>query len=139
MSVRAPCSSTVRRQSLVIFQSEADLLDVIATHDRLVDQCVTGHLTFLSFLEKYNGFYFYFALDGHESDEEERELLLKHDRLIEPHRVIAEEILVLVCSDSDAALESYKQVGRIDSVEALERLRKFALSPNKSLERTRER
>ena len=82
---------------MVMFESEADLLETIAHHDALVRQCVTGELSFLEFCEKYKDFYVHFALDGHESDEEERSLLEKHDNLIEPHRVIAYEILGQVC------------------------------------------
>ena len=108
---------------MVIFQSEADLLDVIATHDSLVKQCVSGQLTFLSFCDQYKDFYAYYALDGHESDDEERTLLLKYDHLIEPHRVIAYDILGRVCSDADALLDSYKQSGRFGSDEAVKRLR----------------
>ena len=107
---------------MVMFESEADLLEMIAQHDMLVRQCVAGELSFMEFCEKYNSFYAFFALDGHESDEEERSLLEKHDRLIEPHRVIAYEILGQVCSDEDAELETYKKAGRFSSAEALKRL-----------------
>lgn len=113
---------------MVIFQSEADLLNAIAAHDGLVKQCVSGHLTFLLFCEQYRNFYAYYALDGHESDDEERALLLKYDHLIEPHRVIAYEILGRVCSDADALLDSHKQSGRFGSVEALERLKNVHFS-----------
>jgi hypothetical protein len=113
---------------MVIFQSEADLLNVITTHDTMVKQCVSGHLTFLSFCEQYNDFYAYYALDGHESDDEERALLLKYDHLIEPHRVIAFDILGRVCSDADAVLDSYKQSGRFGSAEALKRLSDVSFS-----------
>ena len=108
---------------MVIFQSEADLLSAIAKHDALVRQCVSGNLAFGEFCERYSNFYFRYALDGHESDDEERVLLVKHDYLIEPHRVIAEEILGHVCSDADAAREDYKEGGRFGSAEAIERLR----------------
>lgn len=107
---------------MVMFESEADLLETIAHHDALVRQCVTKELSFLEFCEKYKDFYAHFALDGHESDEEERSLLEKHDNLIEPHRVIAYQILGQVCSDEDAKLESYKNAGRFGSSEALRRL-----------------
>ncbi|MCX9158593.1 hypothetical protein OPU71_20970 [Niveibacterium sp. 24ML] len=105
-----------------MFESEADLLETIAQHDALVRQCVAGKLSFFEFCEKYNNFYAYWALDGHESDEEERALLEKHDNLIEPHRVIAYEILEKLCSDEDAKLGSYINAGRFGSLEATKRL-----------------
>ncbi|GAA5172991.1 hypothetical protein [Viridibacterium curvum] len=107
---------------MVMFESEADLIATIAQHDALVRQCVAGELSFFDFCEKYNDFYAYWALDGHESDEEERTLLEKHDSLIEPHRVIAYEILGKLCSDEDAKLDSYINAGRFGSAEAMKRL-----------------
>jgi len=108
---------------MIMFESESHLLKAIAQHDDLVRQCVTGTITFAEFCEKYHDFYACYALDGHESDEEERRLLEVHDRLIEPHRIIAYDILGRVCSDSDSELESYRAAGRFGSREAMNRLR----------------
>ena len=113
---------------MVIFESEAALLKAISEHNALVRQCVSGALTFQDFCDKYNDFYAYWALDGHESDDEERALLEKHDRQIEPHRFIAYEILGKVCADEDAVLDSYKNSGRFGSTEALYRLAGVKLS-----------
>ena len=107
---------------MVIFQSEADLLETIAQHDALVRQCVSGQISIAEFCDKYRSFHGYYALDGHESDDEERKLLEKHAHLIEPHRVITYEILGKVCSDKDAQLESYRTAGRFGTEEALRRL-----------------
>lgn len=106
-----------------MFESESDLLKTITEYDALVRKCITGVIGFGEFCEKYNNFYSYYALDGHESDKEERLLLEKYDCRIEPHRVIAYEILGQVCSDEDAGLESYKLAGRFNSNEALLRLK----------------
>ena len=78
---------------MIMFESEADLLETIDKHDALVRQCVSGALGFWEFCEKYNEFYAYYALDGHESDDEEPLLLKKFAFRIEPHRVISYEIL----------------------------------------------
>lgn len=107
---------------MVMFDSEAHLLATLALHDELVHQCVRGELTFDQFCERYNDFYAYYALDGHESDEEERALLEKHEELIRPHRIVALEVLGRVCSDEDAQREIYKQAGRFGSAEAVARL-----------------
>jgi hypothetical protein len=112
---------------MVMFESESDLLKTIAVHDELVRKCAAGELSFGAFCVQYNDFYAYYALDGHESDEEERALLEKHNSIIEPHRVIAYEILGKVCSDADAELESYRQAGRFGSADALARLRSVKL------------
>lgn len=107
---------------MVMFESENDLLQTIARHDALVRRCLKGDISFSEFCEIYNDFYAYFALDGHESDEEERALLEKYGRLIEPHRFIAYEILGRLCADEDAELESYKNAGRFGSAEGFRRL-----------------
>lgn len=108
---------------MVIFKSENDLLIALAKHENLVRLCVAGQMSFSDFCDRYNDFYAYYALDGHESDDEERALLEKHERLIEPHRIISYEILGRVCSDADAELESYRLAGRFGSAEARERLK----------------
>jgi hypothetical protein len=113
---------------VLIFESESDLLQTIDEHDALVRQCVNGEISFCDFCEKYNDFYARCALDGHESDDEERLSLDKHINRIEPHRVIAHEILGQVCSDEDAELRAYKLAGRFGSAEALSRLRQVKFS-----------
>jgi len=106
-----------------IFKSEEELLKTIMHHDDLVQKCISGEVDFSEFCEQYNNFHSYYALDGHESDEEEQALLEKHENRIEPHRVIAYEILGQVCSDEDAERETYKQAGRFGSAEAIRRLK----------------
>jgi hypothetical protein len=112
---------------MLMFKSESALLETLALHDDLVRQCTSGQLSFTAFCAKYQDFYAYYALDGHESDQEERQLLDKYEARIEPHRLIAEDILGHVCSDEDAELEIYKRAGRFGSVEAVERLRRIKL------------
>lgn len=112
---------------MLMFESEAALIEALALHDDLVRQCVSGQLSFEEFCEKYKDFYAFYALDGHESDHEERQLLEKYEARIEAHRVIAGDILGQVCSDENAELEIYKRAGRFGSVEAVERLRRITL------------
>lgn len=111
---------------MIIFESEAHLIDSLGHHDDLIRQCVQGHLSFDDFCSEYHDYYAFYALDGHESDEEERKLLEKHEKRIEPHRIVAEEILAGVCSDADAQLEIYQRAGRFGSAEAVRRLRELA-------------
>ena len=112
---------------MLMFESESALLETLALHDDLVRQCMSGQLSFNEFCAKYQDFYAFYALDGHESDQEERQLLNKYEARIEPHRLIAEDILGHVCSDGDAELETYRRAGRFSSVEAVERLRRINL------------
>jgi len=112
---------------MLMFHSEVDLLLEISKHDELVRRCVRGEVTFDEFCEKYNNFYAFYALDGHESDTAERALLERHEDRVRPHRIIALEILGQVCSEQDALLEAYKQAGRFGSVEAVARLNRVKL------------
>ncbi|MBL1215855.1 MAG: hypothetical protein HND52_20960 [Ignavibacteriae bacterium] len=112
-----------------IFQSEAELLQALDKHDALVRRCVDGTIGFWEFCEEYADFYAFHALDGHESDEEERALLEKHDSRIEPHRVISYEILGKVCSDEDARRKIYREAGRFGSARAVELLSRVDFGP----------
>lgn len=111
-----------------MFDSESELLQKIAEHDDLVRLCALGKISFSEFHLQYKNFYSSYALDGHESDEEEKALFKKHKQRIDPHLVIEHEILGKICPDSDAELEVYKNAGRIGSAEAVERLKKIQLS-----------
>lgn len=111
---------------MIIFASEAHMIDSLAHHNDLIRQCAQGHMSFDDFCSEYHDYYAFYALDGHESDDEERRLLEKYERRIELHRIVAEEILAGVCSDNDAQLESYQRAGRFGSVEAVRRLSELA-------------
>ena len=108
---------------MVIFESESALVAALDAHDALVRLCASGELTFEEFCERYNDFYDYYALDGHESDDEETALLEKYDLRIEPHRVIAYDIRGRLCADADANLPSYIESGRFGSKEAFARIK----------------
>ena len=111
---------------MVIFESEAHMVESFNHHDELIRQCALGHLSFAEFCTEYRDFYAFYALDGHESDEEERTLLERYKERVEVHRVVFEDILGGVCSDADAQLESYQRAGRFGSAEAVRRLRDLA-------------
>jgi len=107
---------------VVTFSSESDLLEQLDKHDGLVRACVRGELSFDDFCAQYGHFHDTHALDGHESDDEERALLEKHRDRIAPHRVVAQDILGRVCAEEDAQREAYRLAGRFGRAEALRRL-----------------
>lgn len=104
------------------FQSETDLLQTLDRYDDLIRQCVDQRVTFDAFCDLYNDFYFIYALDGHESDVEERALFERHAKRIQAHAYIAEQILARLCSEEEAGLESYRKAGRFGPATALEML-----------------
>ncbi len=105
-----------------MFPSEADLEASLELHDELVRQCAHGEITWDSFCDRYNNYWSYYALDGHESDEEENALLDRYEDRIELHRTIAFDVLGQVCSEEDAVKDSYIQAGRFCSAVAIKRI-----------------
>lgn len=107
---------------MVLYESENELIEILGCYDELLRACARGNLQFWDFDKKYGNFFWAYALDGHESDVEEKILLRKYHTRIEPHRIVQEEILSLVCSDEDSKKEQYQQAGRISSEEAVRRI-----------------
>lgn len=95
-------------------------------HDQLIRDCVSGRISFREFLNKYDTFYMTYALDGHESTPDEKELFEAHEGRIAPHRKVWERIIAGgLCADEDAHKELYIQAGRFGSDEGLRRLREI--------------
>ena len=91
-------------------------------HDGYVRELVAGHVGFAEFLERYDNFYWAFALDGHEVEPGTTALAELAAR-IEPHRRIAEEVLAVLAPESSAA---YRPAGRISPIEATQRIKAIA-------------
>ena len=101
-------------------QSLAAALD---QHDQYVRELASGRMGFAEFLDRYDNFYWAFALDGHEVEPGAAALAGLASR-IEPHRRIAEEVLAVLASESSAAHHS---AGRISPTQATERIKAIAL------------
>jgi len=91
-------------------------------HDRLIAACAVGTITFRSFLDEYNNFPVRFALDGHESDDTEREWLSKHAARCAVHWRVWNEVLVHLCSDVVSTDPNFVAAARFGSEVALRRL-----------------
>lgn len=61
----------------------------------------------------------HYALDGHEGGES---VLRAHSAAVEFHRRVRDEVLYIVCSESDAKRDVYRNAGRIGPDEAVARL-----------------
>jgi L-rhamnose mutarotase len=106
-----------------IFESEEYLVKQLNLHDNLLSECANGSMDFSIFIKQYNNFYYYFALDGHESDSDELALLEKYGNRIELHKSATLEILNNVCSDEYASDPAYLKSGRFGSKTAVEKLK----------------
>jgi len=118
-----------RLTSVMLFESEEELLATLDEHDQLIRDCVSAHISFLEFLDRYDDFYMTYALDGHESRVDEKEILAVHEKRIAPHREVWERIITGgLSAEEDAQKESYIQAGRFGSDEGLRRLGEIAHS-----------
>jgi hypothetical protein len=106
-----------------IVESEKDLLSTLDKYDQLISDCVSERISFQEFLKKYDDFYGYYALDGHESDLEEQRLFNTHKNRITPHLEVWESIMSGLCADEDAQKEAYIQANRFGSDEGFRRLK----------------
>jgi len=112
---------------MVIFTSESELTDVLDKADAMIAACAEGSLDFRTFHQQLGHLHGYYALDGHESDDEERAMLERHRGRIAWIERVLEEVGA-VCADEDATKEAYIKAGRFDSAEALRRLRRLVES-----------
>jgi hypothetical protein len=106
--------------------TEEELEMVLEKLDGLVASCVSGQLTIDQFFEEYGYPTGEYALDGHESDEDERRVLRKHEKQIKLHFEITEVILHQLCTREQATENAYRKAGRIGPDEALVWLKQVA-------------
>jgi hypothetical protein len=105
--------------------TETELLRLLDTHDSLVRQCITGRISLDEFLRKYNNFPFAYALDGHESDPDEKAMLRRYARRIDFHFGVMRSLSGL-CSEEEAQNPLYIKAGRFPPAIALQHLKTFA-------------
>lgn len=108
---------------MVMLENEEELVKLIDQKRDLLKKVVNDQISIDTFYEEYNWFYGAYVLDGHESDEEERELLLKYNNDIELFRRVEEEIFNRICGDEDSKRQNYIQQGRISAKKAIEELK----------------
>lgn len=99
-----------------------ELREALRHFTSLVVSVGKGGISLDRFLESYQSFYHYYALDGHESDAEERRLLDEQAEAIELHRRVLEEVLNLVCTTGDWDKAALNRIGRIDREQAQQKL-----------------
>ena len=108
---------------MIMFKSESELTSILEFYDRLIRDCVSGSISFDQFLKQYDSFYMSHALDGHESDFEEQNLLKSYENRIAPHREIWESVVGAgLCSDTEAVKDEYIKAGRFGRLEATKRI-----------------
>jgi hypothetical protein len=122
----ANCSEMLGEGKVVrSFSGEAEITVLLDVHDAMLKECALGNVSFDKFLEQYDTFPMRCPMDGHESDEGEKEMLAKYADRIAVHFRVWDEILTWLCSDENASKPEYIAVGRFGSEEGLRRLRRI--------------
>jgi hypothetical protein len=104
--------------------TEPELTALLDVHDSLVKSCVDAKMSFEEFLALYNDFPRRYALDGHEANPEERDILRRSRRRITFHLQVA-EVLSGTYPVADVGNSLYEQVGRFAPAVGLMRLREL--------------
>ncbi len=108
---------------MTIFESESHLLATLAEIEAALERAAySGGDIFRASYQRAGRLHGSHALDGHESDDEERDLLAKHAQRI----ARIDEALAAaggLCSEEDARREIYQKAGRYGADEAARRLR----------------
>ncbi len=106
--------------------NESDLKEITSNLDQLVVKCCSGEIPFDAFLKEYGYPIGEYALDGHESNEEEKVLLRKFANSLKLHMEIAESVLNKLCTTEQAKEQAYIQAGRIEPNEGFLLLKEAA-------------
>ena len=105
--------------------SKDQLKQLLLSGTQLVKDAVDGRLSFVEFLSKYDNFYYYNALDGHEDDDEGRRMLAQFSDVVVLHRCVQEEIINCAYVGENGRKADFEAAGRIDAAQAVERLRRL--------------
>ena len=108
---------------MVIFKDEKDLVNTLNDYFGLIKKVINGETNENQFINQNSSFYYLHALDGHESDEEEKILFTKYHKEIGFLKDIQEKIFNNICSDEDSKKEIFITHGRINLKEAINQLR----------------
>ena len=104
--------------------TESELVQLLKVHDAMVQSCVAGDLSLGEFLKRYDDFPQRYALDGHEADEVEGEILRRHSPGVAFHLGVLNALSGL-CREEDAERPEYLRAGRFGPIEGLKRLRQY--------------
>ncbi len=88
----------------------------------LIVKILKRECTLEEFLNEYGNFYYYEALDGHEADDEQQQVLDEFREIIEFHGKVQMEVVDLVYLDDSEHAKQYINTGRITADQARERL-----------------
>ena len=93
----------------------------LAEMTKLVRDFALGFISTQSFIDQYSNFYYYEALDGHETSSAMREEdVVRLGPVVELHRRIQEDVVNKVSLDPNFSAEALQMAGRLTASEAQE-------------------
>ena len=91
----------------------------------LVSKVIMQEMQLQIFVERYNNFYYYEALDGHEADEIQQKVLDEFKTAIQLHEKVQTKVIDQLYLANNSR-EQFIKAGRIDDLEAMRRLSQIA-------------
>ena len=91
----------------------SELVNALERATSLFNRLVNKEISIRQFVNEYDNFFYYEALDGHEANEQQKVLLAEFEELISLHEKIQTNIVDLVFLGSKEQKQQYLDVGRI--------------------------
>lgn len=105
--------------------SKDELKNLLLAYSILVNKLNNNQIRLKEFEKEYNNFYYVYALDGHESDEQEKEFLKEFKSAVYFHEKIQTHALDLLFYDIENR-EIYLKAGRLDEEQVLKRIKQIS-------------
>ncbi len=112
------------------------LLALFRSATMLVIQAVAGRMNLKHFIEAYDNFYYFNALDGHEDSDDERAVMREFEKLIRFHEAV-QAIVDTIYWGPEEQREAYLAAGRMLPEDGEKRLRECVAehAPMEEIER----
>ena len=106
-----------------------ELVSALRRATSLVNRLVSKEVSIKQFVKKYDNFFYYEALDGHEANAQQQHLLSEFSEVVSFHERV-QNVVDLVYLGSNKQKQQYIDAGRIDLERAEQRLRFLATEYN---------
>jgi hypothetical protein len=107
-------------------RDEKELLESLYSATSLIEDTVRGRISVEEFVKRYDNFYYYEALDGHEADGQTRKLLSKYRELVLLHEEAQTNIVDITYLGPKEDGEEFIAAGRILPEAAAQKLAELA-------------
>lgn len=107
-------------------REEKELLESLRSATLLIDDAMNGRISMEEFVKRYDNFYYYEALDGHEADSQIRQLLDKYRELVLLHEEVQANVVDITYLGPKEDAEEFTAAGRILPEKAAQKLAELA-------------